>query len=177
MFNFQAIKKVFWLQVLSLLIFIFNFVLLNKGPFKCSLLHPVAQESGSIKAYGMKTLSDPILVPPICFNVVQVIMLTRVHHKLKENVNWSYTNMNVFQQWNYSRFVYCLVFIFVRIPFPLPTWTVFSTICISLECFLSCLVPLDSEEWSLLTRVPLSICCLEICWLIFTGSRSINLHS
>lgn len=54
--------------------------------FKCSLLHQIAQEGGSIKAYGMKNLSDPLLVAPVCFNVVQVIMFTRAHHKLKENV-------------------------------------------------------------------------------------------
>lgn len=66
--------------------FIFIFVLLNKGVFKCSLLHPVAQEGGSIKTYSMETLPDPISVPTICFNVVQVMMFTRAHHKLKENV-------------------------------------------------------------------------------------------
>lgn len=66
--------------------FIFIFVLLNKGVFKCSLLHPVAQEGGSIKAYSMEILRDPISVPPICFNVVQVMMFTRAQHKLKENV-------------------------------------------------------------------------------------------
>lgn len=88
MFNFQAIKKVLWLwnsEVFSLIIFIFIFVLLNKEMLKCSLLQPVAQDAGGIKAYGVKTLSDRLLVPPVCSNVVQVIMFTRANHKLNDN--------------------------------------------------------------------------------------------
>lgn len=52
---------------------------------KCSLLKPVAQEAGGIKVYGMKTLSDPLLVPPVCSNGVQIIMFVRAHCKLKDN--------------------------------------------------------------------------------------------
>lgn len=80
--------------------------------FKCSLLHPVPQEGGSIKAYSMEILPDPISVPPICFNVVQVLMFTRAHHKLKENVCKLKLHYHkwFFLQWNYSRFVIVLCF-------------------------------------------------------------------